>query len=303
MTRNEYHLGKIFIKLIISIIFIYSTIKKPITVSIGAIFGWILMTIMVYGIVSFLGFIYSHTGLIIGTIVLVVFIAIVAFGRIPDKVLLTIQILTSFGGFALDVFRVGSIIKHRSGRDSKAEESSFAKGLFGNRNKSEDISTIIMAYNDVLERFERNSSLCNTDTLPQSMLNELGMTVMMINTSKKLISKYNSGSKLSKDELKELQDQVSDTISHAQEFNRDFEYYYNSARYHQDNGRNGASGNNSSSADNKMSYFDGCDSSDSLNKRYKDLCKVYHPDMGNGSEEVFKAIQDQYNTLKKKWES
>lgn len=49
-------------------------------------------------------------------------------------------------------------------------------------------------------------------------------------------------------------------------------------------------------------YFTGCDSKDSLQKRYKDLCKIYHPDMGNGSAEIFAEIQVTYENLKKKYE-
>lgn len=49
-------------------------------------------------------------------------------------------------------------------------------------------------------------------------------------------------------------------------------------------------------------YFNGCNSLESLQKRYKDLCKVYHPDMGNGSAEIFTEIQAAYENLKKKYE-
>lgn len=49
-------------------------------------------------------------------------------------------------------------------------------------------------------------------------------------------------------------------------------------------------------------YFNDCNSMESLQKRYKDLCKVYHPDMGNGSAEIFAEIQATYENLKKKYE-
>lgn len=48
-------------------------------------------------------------------------------------------------------------------------------------------------------------------------------------------------------------------------------------------------------------YFNGCNSLESLQKRYKDLCKVYHPDMGNGSAEIFAEIQATYEELRKKY--
>ena len=45
-------------------------------------------------------------------------------------------------------------------------------------------------------------------------------------------------------------------------------------------------------------FFSGCDTKESLSKRYRDLCKVYHPDMGNGSAEIFNKIQSEYDRLK-----
>lgn len=51
-----------------------------------------------------------------------------------------------------------------------------------------------------------------------------------------------------------------------------------------------------------LNYFKGCNSLESLQKRYRDLSKVYHPDMGNGSVEIFREIQTAYDNLKKKYE-
>lgn len=51
-----------------------------------------------------------------------------------------------------------------------------------------------------------------------------------------------------------------------------------------------------------LEYFKDCDSKESITKRYRDLCKVYHPDMGNGSSEIFNKIQNEYNKIRKKYE-
>lgn len=48
-------------------------------------------------------------------------------------------------------------------------------------------------------------------------------------------------------------------------------------------------------------FFNGCDNMESLTKRYRDLVKVYHPDQGNGSPEIFSKIQSDYDTLSKKY--
>lgn len=44
-------------------------------------------------------------------------------------------------------------------------------------------------------------------------------------------------------------------------------------------------------------FFSGCNNEGSIKRRYKELCKVYHPDSGNGSAEVFARITDEYNRL------
>lgn len=45
-------------------------------------------------------------------------------------------------------------------------------------------------------------------------------------------------------------------------------------------------------------YFKGCDTLDKLNKRYRDLVKIYHSDSGNGNDEIFVQVTEEYNILK-----
>lgn len=49
----------------------------------------------------------------------------------------------------------------------------------------------------------------------------------------------------------------------------------------------------------KQSFFTGCNNKETLDKRYKSLCKVYHPDIQSGDEETFKAVKMEYDSLKK----
>lgn len=53
-------------------------------------------------------------------------------------------------------------------------------------------------------------------------------------------------------------------------------------------------------ADTGMGFFAGCDSLQKLEKRYKALCKTYHPDSEAGDEETFKKMQEEYEELKGK---
>lgn len=44
----------------------------------------------------------------------------------------------------------------------------------------------------------------------------------------------------------------------------------------------------------RCEFFLGCNTEEELNKRYKSLCKVYHPDMPTGEEETFKRLNNEY---------
>ena len=65
--------------------------------------------------------------------------------------------------------------------------------------------------------------------------------------------------------------------------------------YQQENASESTSGGKQQA----FSYFDGCTTREQVQKRYRDLCKVYHPDMGNGSAEVFAQINREYEQLKR----
>ncbi|MBR6151665.1 MAG: J domain-containing protein [Lachnospiraceae bacterium] len=45
-------------------------------------------------------------------------------------------------------------------------------------------------------------------------------------------------------------------------------------------------------------FFAGCNSLEKLEKRYKALCKTYHPDMAEGDTETFQKMQAEYKVLK-----
>lgn len=44
-------------------------------------------------------------------------------------------------------------------------------------------------------------------------------------------------------------------------------------------------------------FFNGCANDDEIRKRYHQLCKVFHPDSGNGDEETFVLIKEEYDRL------
>ena len=44
-------------------------------------------------------------------------------------------------------------------------------------------------------------------------------------------------------------------------------------------------------------YFNGCKTEDEIKKRYRDLCKVFHPDSENGDQETFLKVKADYEAL------
>ncbi len=65
----------------------------------------------------------------------------------------------------------------------------------------------------------------------------------------------------------------------------DYDEYEEDARYEEGNSENAAG------------FFADCRTPASIKRRYHDLCKVYHPDSGNGSSEIFYRIKDEYDRL------
>lgn len=47
-------------------------------------------------------------------------------------------------------------------------------------------------------------------------------------------------------------------------------------------------------------FFAGCNTAEKLEKRYKSLCKAYHPDAEGGDTETFQKMQEEYAMLKEK---
>ena len=77
-----------------------------------------------------------------------------------------------------------------------------------------------------------------------------------------------------------------------------FERDYRKKNGYSDQNTAGTS-NTSGNEKQTSSYFFGCTTKEQIQKRYRDLCKVYHPDMGNGSAEIFDQINKEYEQLKR----
>lgn len=60
-----------------------------------------------------------------------------------------------------------------------------------------------------------------------------------------------------------------------------------------------SAGNTNLKSTEESVFFKGCTSLEGLQKRYKTLCKEYHPDTNSGSSEAFRQVQEEYECLKK----
>lgn len=82
----------------------------------------------------------------------------------------------------------------------------------------------------------------------------------------------------------------------SQKYEND-DYYYEKYDEYDDDKDEQDYEEDESFADTTLDFFEGCNDINSIKRRYKDLCKVYHPDNGNGSAEIFAKINEEYNDL------
>lgn len=60
-----------------------------------------------------------------------------------------------------------------------------------------------------------------------------------------------------------------------------------------------AFGNKTNNPRTETAYFDGCYTPEQIKKKYRELCKKYHPDTGTGNEKIMQEINAQYNKIKR----
>lgn len=64
--------------------------------------------------------------------------------------------------------------------------------------------------------------------------------------------------------------------------------------------REGQQSNSSSTQGYEELFFHGCEDLETLNARYRNLCKTFHPDGKSGDEESFKKMQQAYENMKRR---
>lgn len=105
---------------------------------------------------------------------------------------------------------------------------------------------------------------------------------------------------------------AEDIYSDGYDFDEDgfredgFEGEYNSSDWDTDEERNYSGNNNKRTvkgdSGNIAGYFADCKNKREIKRRYHDLCKVYHPDSGNASSDIFCKINAEYLVLMSQYE-
>lgn len=69
---------------------------------------------------------------------------------------------------------------------------------------------------------------------------------------------------------------------------------------HKSNGQQQTEKRGENAKSENFSFFTGCNTTDEIKSRYRNLCRTYHPDTGSGDKEVFERITEEYEKLLKK---
>ncbi len=163
---------------------------------------------------------------------------------------------------------------------------------------SERMDNILERYNTALDRFEvLADSVSESGLLDESA--ELGVAYDAAMEQWMVAGRRMDGY-ASRLERQSGADRFS-TIRESEEYlakllrlKKSLEESYNKAKQENRNAQCGGD---------EYSFFRGCDSMAQLNKRYKSLAKVYHPDTGNGDTETMAAINAEYERMKSRLES
>ncbi len=81
------------------------------------------------------------------------------------------------------------------------------------------------------------------------------------------------------------------------DYNEDYDEDYNEEDYEEEDRAEERVGSGRRKEIPEISFFRDCKDEASIRRRYRELCKVYHPDSGNGSTEIFEAVNREYEEL------
>lgn len=299
-------------KIIISLVTVL-LLLKPRSVADAIILG-----VSVYGMLAFTGIVSTVFSSMIPTILLIVLYLIAMLGSfVPDVIKIFMLVIPPIIGIIIDSRRSVFFIKNRGisqsenedviGRsvaDTKAlhrlltEWEDVARQLDANEQK--EVNGFWIIYKAIFEEEEKIlAAIDEAGTVDRSELPEvLGRAeriaqrnIEVIHTTSKNATKHLNKAKMAY--KKKYGKKYIHDASESREQNTNNNTYNNT--------NNRQSDSSVKQDEFKPEFFSGCDSEESLTKRYRALVKIYHPDQGNGSSEEFNKIQREYEILKKQY--
>ena len=276
-------LGSIPAKLVLSVVILFALswetdLEKTANVIASDPFGSLKNFVVFYGLLSYVYFfIRLFNNYIVG--VLVAAAGVFAIYSVKDSMepeqLKALTMIMLIGGPVLDVIR---LFRYSSLKREVIEESESL------REKIDDIYDSVQGYDEGYDRgfndgYERGSY----DGLPGGRRKGIGRgRGKNRRYDDRIEDRYYED---------EYDDEYEDDYDEEYDdgYDDDYEEEYDD-REDMPRGRGGGSAG-------MYGFFDGCKSPESIKRRYRELCKVYHPDSGNGSEMLFEAVNEEYRRL------
>ena len=181
------------------------------------------------------------------------------------------DLLNEFSGYRASFDRIHVLI------DEITSDSAFAAGGFMVMGKISEVMSFIQDHNAYIEDLARRFRASESDDEKRSVMSDMEYANRRMN---------------------ELEHEL------RMEYARMKARFAGSRQSYSDNSqqrRRSDSGTRFTSDGEVPNYFNGCETLEELNKRYKSLAKKYHPDMPGGDTETMAKINQEYDRLKSRF--
>lgn len=299
----EYRLRPAPIKLIFLLIVFSIVLKKNPE---GTVSEYILPFIIAYGVLStYVAFAFAAENWYMGFVFLTIVILIVAFNfeKLPKWFVFLLIVCFMFGGVLHDIYCLVRLIICMA-RPNKYENWQDNREIHSNGQETAALRAYINEYNNRIsvcrQLFDELSQAIKTEhSNPDKASSLLEEYHSICNTAEALADRMAKSNGIPEIEIHGYAERISACcvdLQILQEKQRKCIQEVRAGKWKRQE-RKGAPQSNPKNTAND--FLNGCSDLDSLNKRYRDLCKVYHPDMGNGSAEIFQKVNAEYEMMKK----
>ena len=292
-------LKRVIKKLIISVLFsgiLYSTSK----IGMENLFHCIAMGAALYGILTIISAFRESEkeSLYITGVVACIIVFFLVRKSHPDVAIRVAGVLLMCGGFLRDAYLIGWVYRKR---DKNAEKKTYNFSWEFNRKTkdSETIESVINLYNNrenqVKRNFESIKMMIEGDLKEYEELYDRYNEIIRLATETGVF-KNEKTVKLRYRKNKRVEETLRKCCEKLESLLYEQAGMIDAINWKRTHSK--TEDIRTEERKDSLVYFADCDTLESLTKRYKNLCKVYHPDMGNGSDEIFKNIQAEYEKVK-----